>query len=129
MLAGTNWSRFINRSRYGDIATLHFIWEWTNTFYVTRYDEHGSEIGEYNDLMTQQRPYFAVTKGHFVVHEDEEAVFYQTLCCHVKNEASLAIPPDFLTANDLFIFEHAKIVYGKKSYILELHREFYKDDP
>ncbi|GJX68979.1 hypothetical protein Tco_0304706 [Tanacetum coccineum] len=68
-------------------------------------------------------------KGHFVVHEDEEAVFYQTLYCHVKNEGSLAIPLDFVTANDLFIFEHAKIVYGKKSYILELHREFYKDDP
>ncbi|GKF65636.1 hypothetical protein Tco_0192153 [Tanacetum coccineum] len=63
-----------------------------------------------------------------MVHEDEEAVFYQTLCRHVKNEGSLAISPDFVTANDLFIFEHAKIVYGKKSYRLKLHREFYNDD-
>nr|GEY39550.1 hypothetical protein [Tanacetum cinerariifolium] len=70
-----------------------------------------------------------MVKGHSVVHEDEEAVFYQTLSQHVKNEGSLAIPPDFVTANDLFIFEHAKIVYGKKSYMLELHREFYNDDP
>nr|GEZ25103.1 hypothetical protein [Tanacetum cinerariifolium] len=68
-------------------------------------------------------------KGHTVVHEDEEVVFYQTLYRHVKNEGSLAISPDFVTANDLFIFEHAKIVYGKKSYRLELHREFYNDDP
>ncbi|GKC78971.1 hypothetical protein Tco_1129745 [Tanacetum coccineum] len=51
-------------------------------------------------------------KGHSVVHEDEEA----------------AIPLDFVTANDLVIFEQAKIVYGKKSYRLELHREFYNDD-
>ncbi|GKA80804.1 hypothetical protein Tco_0787496, partial [Tanacetum coccineum] len=42
-------------SGYGDIATLHFSWEGADTFYVTRYDEHGSEIGGYNDLMTQQR--------------------------------------------------------------------------
>ncbi|GJZ05505.1 hypothetical protein Tco_0539298 [Tanacetum coccineum] len=68
-------------------------------------------------------------KGHSVVHEDEEDVFYQTLSRHVKNEGSLAIPPDFVTANDLFIFEHAKIVYGKKRYRLALHREFYNDDP
>nr|GFC73345.1 hypothetical protein [Tanacetum cinerariifolium] len=54
-LAGTNWSRFSNRSRYGDTATLHFIWEGVDTFYVTRYDEHGSKIGGYNDMMTQQR--------------------------------------------------------------------------
>ncbi|GJW61787.1 hypothetical protein Tco_0111122 [Tanacetum coccineum] len=193
------------RSGYGDIATLHFIWEGADTFYVTRYDEHGSEIGGYNDLMMQQRrsrilvtigndretqsvettstgsgdfnrlwtrviwswlgkikALFDFTngkrvvltnmigndlrvlvfrdddlrmrhvcnwKGHSMVHEDEEAVFYQTLCRHVKNEGSLAIPLDFVTANDLFIFEHAKIVYGKKSYRLELHREFYNDDP
>nr|GEU98207.1 hypothetical protein [Tanacetum cinerariifolium] len=126
-------------SRYGDIATLHFIWEGADTFYVTRYDEHGSEIGGYNDVMTQQRrSRILVTigndpgespKGHSVVHEDEEAVFYQTLSHHVNNEGSLAIPPDFVTANDLFIFEHAKIVYGKKSYRLELNREFYNDDP
>ncbi|GKA53393.1 hypothetical protein Tco_0746708 [Tanacetum coccineum] len=194
----------LNGSGYGDIATLHFIWEGADTFYVTGYDEHGSEIGGYNDLMTQQRrsrilvtlgndpgesprcfdftngkrvvltnmlgndlrvlvfgddgydinhenlPRTKVIldptvkketqkdprmrhvcnwKGHYVVHEDEEAVFYQTLSRHVKNEGSLAIPPDFVTANDLFIFEHAKIVYGKKSYRLELHREFYNDDP
>nr|GEV89421.1 hypothetical protein [Tanacetum cinerariifolium] len=68
-------------------------------------------------------------KGHFVVHEDEEAVFYETLCRHVKNESSLAIPSDIVSANDLFIFEHAKILYGKKSYRLELHQEFYNDDP
>nr|GEV99703.1 ribonuclease H-like domain, reverse transcriptase, RNA-dependent DNA polymerase [Tanacetum cinerariifolium] len=68
-------------------------------------------------------------EGHSVVHEDEEAVFYQTIYHHVKNEGSLAIPPYFVTANDLFIFEHAKIVYGKKSYKLELHQEFYNDDP
>ncbi|GKA71847.1 hypothetical protein Tco_0778063 [Tanacetum coccineum] len=68
-------------------------------------------------------------KGHSVVHEDEEVVFYQTLCRHVKNEGSLAILPDFVTANDLFIFEHAKIVYGKKSYKLKLHQEFYNDNP
>ncbi|GKA13444.1 hypothetical protein Tco_0693090, partial [Tanacetum coccineum] len=68
-------------------------------------------------------------KGHSVVHEDEEVVFYQTLCRHVKNEGSLAILLDFVTANDLFIFEHAKIVYSKKSYRLELHREFYNDNP
>ncbi|GJX79334.1 hypothetical protein Tco_0327483, partial [Tanacetum coccineum] len=48
---------------------------------------------------------------------------------HVKNEGSLEIPPDFMTAKDLFIFEHTKIVYGKKSYRLKLHREFYNDDP
>ncbi|GKA37347.1 hypothetical protein Tco_0723912, partial [Tanacetum coccineum] len=39
-------------------------------------------------------------KGHFVVHEDEKAMFYQTLFRHVKNEGRL-----------------------------ELHREFYNDDP
>ncbi|GJW85856.1 hypothetical protein Tco_0159001 [Tanacetum coccineum] len=159
-----------------------------HTFYVTGYDEHGSEIGGYNDLMTQQRRSqilvtvgndlgtetdyghvlygsgweklkhcFDFTNGKRVVltnmlgndlrvlvfgddgyeinHEnlpctkDEEVVFYQTLCRHVKNEGSLAILPDFVTANDLFIFEHAKIVYGKKSYRLELHREFYNDNP
>ncbi|GKD78958.1 hypothetical protein Tco_1341579 [Tanacetum coccineum] len=48
---------------------------------------------------------------------------------HVKNEGSLVIPPDFMTANDLFIFEHAKIVSGKKSYRLEIRQEFYNDDP
>ncbi|GKA44537.1 hypothetical protein Tco_0737261, partial [Tanacetum coccineum] len=42
-------------SGYGDIATLHFIWEGIVTFYVIGYDEHGSEIGGYNDLMTQKR--------------------------------------------------------------------------
>ncbi|GJX96261.1 hypothetical protein Tco_0352059 [Tanacetum coccineum] len=45
----------LNGSRYRDIATLHFIWEGAYTFYVTEYDEHGSEIGGYNDPMTQQR--------------------------------------------------------------------------
>ncbi|GJR15077.1 hypothetical protein Tco_0797729 [Tanacetum coccineum] len=129
-LTGTNWSRFINRSGYGDIATLHFISEGADTFYVTGYDEHGSEIGGYNDLMTQQRrSRILVTlgnnpgespKGHSVVHEDEEVMFYWTLSRHVKNEGSLAIPPDFVTVNDLFIFEHAKIVYGKKSYRLDM---------
>nr|GEW18970.1 hypothetical protein [Tanacetum cinerariifolium] len=144
-LAGTNWSRFINRSGYEDIATLHFIWEGADTFYVTGYNKHSSEISGYNDLMTQQRrSRILVTlrndpdprirhacnwKGHSVVHEDEEAVFYQTLSRHVKNEGSLATLPDFVTANDLFIFDHAKIVYGKKSYRLELHQEFYNDDP
>nr|GEY56058.1 DNA-binding pseudobarrel domain-containing protein [Tanacetum cinerariifolium] len=224
-IKGTNWSRFINRSGYGDIATLHFIWKGEDTFYVTGYDEHGSEIGGYNDLMTQQRrsrilvtlrndpgesPILVVAcsgfhsintctkeklkrcfdftngkrvvltnmpgndlrvlvfrddgyeinhenlpstniildptvkketqkdpkirhvcnwKGHYVVHEDKEVMLYQTLSRHVKNEGSLAIPPDFVTANDLFIFEHAKIVYGKKSYRLKLHREFYNDNP
>nr|GEY14847.1 transposase, MuDR, MULE transposase domain protein [Tanacetum cinerariifolium] len=159
----------LNGSGYGDIATMHFIWEGEDTFYVTGYDEHGSEIDGYNDLMTQQRrskilvtlgndpgesPIFSVDarsflfgisfnkymhkdprvrhicnwKGHFVVHEDEEDVFYQTLSRHVKNKGSLAIPPDFVTTNDLFIFEHAKIVYGKKSYRLEFHQEFYSDD-
>nr|GEX55319.1 hypothetical protein [Tanacetum cinerariifolium] len=54
-LAGTNGSHFINRSGYGDIANLHFIWEGVETFYVTGYDEHGSKISGYNDLMTQQR--------------------------------------------------------------------------
>nr|GEX05718.1 hypothetical protein [Tanacetum cinerariifolium] len=196
------------QSGYGDIATLHFIWKGEDTFYVTGYDKHGSEIGGYNDLMTQQRrSRILVTlgndpgespeklkrcfdftngkrvvltnmpgndlrvlvfrddgyeinhenlpstniildptvkketqkdpkmrhvcnwKGHSVVHEDEEVVFYQTISHHVKNEGSLAIPPDFVTANDLFIFEHAKIVYGKKSYRLKLHQEFYNDDP
>ena len=38
----------------GDVATLHFIWEGADTFYVTRYSEYGHEIGGYNDLMTQQ---------------------------------------------------------------------------
>nr|GEV32403.1 hypothetical protein [Tanacetum cinerariifolium] len=52
---GTNWSCFINRSGYGDIATSHFIWEGADTFYVTGYDKHGSDIGGYNDMMTQQR--------------------------------------------------------------------------
>nr|GEV89616.1 hypothetical protein [Tanacetum cinerariifolium] len=178
-------------SRYRDIGTLNFIWEGADTFYVIRYDEHGSEISRYNDLMKQQRrSSILVTvgndldyehmlygpdweklkrcfdftngkrvvltnmlrndlrvlvvgddgyeinhenipriKGHFVVHEDEEAVFYETLCRHVKNESSLAIPSDIVSANDLFIFEHAKILYGKKSYRLELHQEFYNDDP
>ncbi|GJZ39053.1 hypothetical protein Tco_0585616 [Tanacetum coccineum] len=59
-------------------------------------------------------------KGHSVVHEDEEAVFYLTLSHHVKNKGSLAIPPDFVTTNDLFNFEYTKIVYGKKSYRLEI---------
>ncbi|GJU30118.1 hypothetical protein Tco_1173707 [Tanacetum coccineum] len=45
----------LNRSGYGDIATFHFIWEGAENFYVTGYDEHGSDIGGYNDLMTQQR--------------------------------------------------------------------------
>ncbi|GJR05356.1 hypothetical protein Tco_0528340 [Tanacetum coccineum] len=67
-------------------------------------------------------------KGHSVVHEDEEAMFYQTLYFHVKNEGSLAILPDFVTTKHLFIFEHTKIVYGKNSYRLKLHREFYNDD-
>nr|GEZ12615.1 hypothetical protein [Tanacetum cinerariifolium] len=30
--------------------------EGEDTFYVTGYDKHGSEIGGYNDLMMQQRP-------------------------------------------------------------------------
>nr|GEU64958.1 hypothetical protein [Tanacetum cinerariifolium] len=191
----------IGRSGYGDIATLHFIWEGVDTFYVTGYDEHGSEIGGYNDLMMQQRRsrilvtfgndpdyghvlyglgweelkhcfdfingkrvvltnmlgndlrmlvfgddgyeinhenlprtkvildptlkqetqkdprmrHFCNWKGHSVVLEDEEAVFYQTFSRHVKNEDSLAIPPYFVTANDLFIFEHAKILILGKS--------------
>nr|GFB47955.1 hypothetical protein [Tanacetum cinerariifolium] len=29
--------------------------EGADTFYVTRYDEHSSELGGYNNLMTQQR--------------------------------------------------------------------------
>nr|GEW27639.1 putative ribonuclease H-like domain-containing protein [Tanacetum cinerariifolium] len=197
-LACTNWSYFINKSGYGDIATLHFIWEGADTFYVTGYNEHGSEIGRYNDMMKQQRrsrilvtlgndldyghvlygpgweklkrcfdftngkrvvltnmvgndlrvlvfrddgyeinhenlPRTKVIldttvkkethkdprirhvcnwKGHSVVHKDEEAVFYQTLSRQVKNEGSLAIPPDFVTTNDLFIFKHIKILYG-----------------
>ncbi|GJY03338.1 hypothetical protein Tco_0369278 [Tanacetum coccineum] len=135
----------LNGSGYGDIATLHFIWEGADTLYVTGYEEHGSEIGGYNDLMTQQRrSRILVTlgndpdprmrhvcnwKGHSVVHEDEEAMFYQTLYFHVKNEGSLAILPDFVTTKHLFIFEHTKIVYGKNSYRLKLHREFYNDDP
>nr|GEU60906.1 hypothetical protein [Tanacetum cinerariifolium] len=127
----TNWSHFINRSGYGDISTLHFIWEGADTFYVTGYDEHGGEIGGYNDLMRRQRrSRILVTLGNDPGESlDEEAVFYQTLSRHVKNEGNLAIPPDFVIANDLFIFEHAKIVYGKKSYRLELHQEFYNDDP
>nr|GEW01993.1 hypothetical protein [Tanacetum cinerariifolium] len=90
---------------------LHFIWEGADTFYFTGYDEHGSEIGEYNDLMTQQRR--------------------SRILATLGNDPgeSSAIPPDFVTTNDLFIFEHAKIMYGKKSYRLELHREFYNDDP
>nr|GEV00485.1 hypothetical protein [Tanacetum cinerariifolium] len=219
--SGRRWGRVA-----GCLAGTEDKWIWrhcnfsfhlgrVDTFYVTGYDEHGSEIGRYNDLMMQQRrsrilvtlgndlcesPVSASTnldyghvlyglgwenlnrcfdftngktvvltnmlgndlrvlvfgddgyeinhenlprtkaildlwlrkklrKGHSVVYEDEEVVFYQTLSHHVKNEGSLAFPPDFITANDLFIFKHAKIVYGKKSYKLELHREFYNDDP
>ncbi|GJS97021.1 hypothetical protein Tco_0803989 [Tanacetum coccineum] len=210
-LAGTNWSRFINRSGYGDIATLHFIWEGAGTFYITGYDEHGEspllvrdfiqqihgqrfhiefrhrkhrvlkrlrlvlrtetdyghvlygpgweklkhcfdftngkrvvltnmmgnnfrvlvfgddgyEINHENLPRTKvildtavkkeiqkdlRMRHFCNWKGHSMVHEDEEAVFYQTLCHHVKNKGSL-------------------IVYGKKSYRLELYWEFYNDDP
>ncbi|GJR65988.1 hypothetical protein Tco_0012053 [Tanacetum coccineum] len=203
------------RRRLRRLESYHIRLEGAENFYVTGYDEHGSDIVEYNDLMTQQRrsiilvtvgndpdyghmlygpgweklkrcfdfsygkrvvltnmlgndlrvlvfrddgyeinhenlPHTKVIldtvvkketqkdprirhvcnwKGHFVVHEEEEVVFYQALCHHINNEGSLAIPPDFVIANDLFIFEHAKIVYGKKSYRLELHREFYIDDP
>nr|GFB71774.1 hypothetical protein [Tanacetum cinerariifolium] len=57
------------QSGYGDIATLHFIWEGANTFYVTGYNEHGSEIGRYNDLMMQQRyqsGYGDIATLHFI---------------------------------------------------------------
>ncbi|GJW07004.1 hypothetical protein Tco_1569427 [Tanacetum coccineum] len=77
--------------------------------------------------MVNLRPNFAITKAS--VHEEDEVVFYQTPCRHVKNEGSVVILPDFVTTNGLFIFEHSKIVYGKKSYRLELHQEFYNNDP
>ncbi|GJR25940.1 hypothetical protein Tco_1102172 [Tanacetum coccineum] len=188
-MAGTNWSCFINISGYGDIATLHFIWEGADTFCVTEYDEHGSEIGGYNDLMMQQRrSRILVTLGNnpgesseklkhcfdftndkrvvltnmlgndlrvLVFRDDGYEINHENLPCtkvildtmvkkethkgqgscvlpdsrHVKNEGSLVIPPDFMTANDLFIFEHDKIVSGKKSDRLELRQEFYNDDP
>ncbi|GKD74998.1 hypothetical protein Tco_1333280, partial [Tanacetum coccineum] len=99
-LTGTNWSRFINRSGYGDIATLHFIWEGEDTFYVTGYDEHGSEIGRYNDLMTQQR----------------------------RSRILVTLGNDLGESLDIFQNLHLLISLTKSSIILHQLVEFFNDD-
>nr|GEV96380.1 hypothetical protein [Tanacetum cinerariifolium] len=83
-----------------------------NDLRVLVFGDDGYEINHENLPCTK--------KGHSVVHKDEEAVFYHTLSRHVKNAGSLAIPPDFVTANDLFIFSTLRLS-NDLLFILKIH--------
>ncbi|GKD33737.1 hypothetical protein Tco_1249246 [Tanacetum coccineum] len=54
-LYDTEWVRFVEDSGYQDMATLHFIHESANTFYVTGYEISGWESGGYNEVQTRGR--------------------------------------------------------------------------
>ena len=81
MMYGVSWKRFVEDSKYKNVATLHFIREEENTFYVTAYDIDGAECGGYKLSDVGNRVVRCFCKlGDDLQHSTVSVIMFNIVC-------------------------------------------------